>query len=300
MPYNLILNSNNVIGNNNTDFRYSFIQGSLHIPEGSEICVSQIVVPYSFFNLNAGLYNNTSIRFTFSGTTYNYTFPNGFYLTSDINNALELYMISQGLYLYDTTRNQNVYYIQIISNPTYYANTIYTFPVPASLPTNFTNPSGLFPFSSSTYTPQLLFNSNLSTILGFTKNVYYPTSLQSTGYSINSTTTPNATPVNSVIVRCSLVNNSCTTPTDVLDSFYPNSSFGSNINYVPNYEKWIEANTGVYSSFTVSFVDQNFQTIQSQDANVLVNLLLKTGKKKEKEIRKIPLMISSDKLFNEE
>jgi len=283
MPYNLILNSNNVVGNNNTTFRYNFIQGALQIPEGSQICVSQIVMPYSFFNLNAGLYSNTKIQFTFSGTTYNYTFPNGFYTTQDMNQMLSLYMISQNLYLYDTTRSQNVYYIQIITNATYYANTIYCFPVPSSLPANFTNPSGLFPFSSSTYTPQIKFIDNLSSILGFTKGVYYPSSLQSTAYSINSTTVPNATPVNSIIVRCTLCNNGCTSPTDILDSFTPNVNFGSNITYTPAYEKWIEATPGKFTVFELTFCDQNFNQIQAQDPNVLINLLIRIPDIKHKK-----------------
>jgi len=240
-------------------------------------------MPYSFFNLNAGLYSNTKIQFTFSGTTYNYTFPNGFYTTQDMNQMLSLYMISQNLYLYDTTRSQNVYYIQIITNATYYANTIYCFPVPSSLPANFTNPSGLFPFSGSTYTPQIKFIDNLSSILGFTKGVYYPSSLQSTAYSINSTTVPNATPVNSIIVRCTLCNNGCTSPTDILDSFTPNVNFGSNITYTPAYEKWIEATPGKFTVFELTFCDQNFNQIQAQDPNVLINLLIRIPDIKHKK-----------------
>jgi hypothetical protein len=279
--YKLILNSNNVVGNTNTLFRYNFIQGSLKIPEGSEICVSQMVVPYSFFNLNAQFYSNTTIKFNWLGTNYTYTYANGFYQTSDLNNALQLYMISLGLYLYDTSRSQNVYYIQILSNTTYYANTIYCFPIPSSLPTGFTNPSGNFVFSSgaNTYTPQVSFPSNLCTILGFSKNVLYPSTQQTTGYSINSTTTPNASPVNSLILRCSLVNNPCTNPTDILDSFYPNATFGSNINYVPAYQKWCKANPGAYSQFDVVIVDQNFNQIQANDPNVLISILLKVPDK---------------------
>ena len=144
MSFNLVLNSNNVIGNNNTNFSYNFIQGALRITDDAEMCVSQIVMPYSFFNLNISVYANTIISYKWLGTTYSYTFSNGFYQTSDINSALQLYMISQGQYLYDTTRNQNVYYIQILTNSTYYANTIYCFPIPSSLPANFTNPSGIF------------------------------------------------------------------------------------------------------------------------------------------------------------
>jgi hypothetical protein len=107
--------------------------------------------------------------------------------------------------------------------------------------------------------------------------------------------------VNSVIIRCSLVNNPCTTPTDILDSFYPNTSFGSNITYTPNYEKWIEANPGVFSSFELSFVDQNFNVIQAKDANVLINLLITTGERKPTPvpIQTIPNKLAF-KLFNDE
>ena len=277
--YNLILNSNNAVGIYNTTFRYNFIQGSLKIPHNSEICVSQIVIPYSFFNINSQLYTNSSIRITWLGTSYTYNFQNGFYQTSDLNQALELYMISLGLYLFDTVNSKNVYYVQILSNSTFYANTIYCLPIPSSLPSGFTNPSGSFPFSSgsNTYTPQVSFPDNLSSILGFAKNILYPPVQQTTGYSVNSTTTPNASPVNSLIVRCSLVNNPCTSPTDILDSFYPNTSFGSNINYVPAYQKWCKANEGVYSQFDITFVDQNFNTIQANDPNVLISILLKPG-----------------------
>jgi hypothetical protein len=151
-----------------------------------------------------------------------------------------------------------------------------------------------------------MFTSNLSYILGFNQNVYYPPILQTSNYSINSTQTPNSTPINSVIVRCSLVNNNCSTPSDVLDTFYPNVSFGSNIVYNPAYEKWISCNPGIYSDFEIYFSDQNFNQIQAQDPNVLISLLLRDSKKSKRQpntssVQFIPKSIKfKDEIFDSE
>ena len=59
MVFNLILNSPNVSNPNNTFYSKSFINGSLTIPTGSEMCVSQIIIPYSWFNISSNYSNNS-------------------------------------------------------------------------------------------------------------------------------------------------------------------------------------------------------------------------------------------------
>ena len=287
MPYNLILNSSNVISSSNTQFRYNFISGALTINEDSEMSVSQIVMPYSFFNVNATYYNNATIRYQFPNSgglfdVYNYTLPNGFYQTSDINNALVQYMISQNQYFINTNTGNNLYYIQIVTNTTYYANQIICSPVPTTLPSGYSLPSAGFNYNSTSiasghtglpsvgYTPKL----------GFTPNTYYPTSSQTTSYNVLSTTTPNATPINSIVIRCDMANNACAMPSDIIDSFTPNVAFGSNIVYTPTYEKWISIQSGTYSAMTIVFQDQNFNTIYANDSNVMISLLIRQGKEK--------------------
>ncbi len=61
--YNIVLNSSNVIGNYKTQFQYNFINGSFKIGEIAEICVSQVTIPYCWFNINAAVYNNASSRY---------------------------------------------------------------------------------------------------------------------------------------------------------------------------------------------------------------------------------------------
>ena len=59
MSFNLTLNSSNVVnGTTNNTYQYNFRNGSFNVPEGSEMCVSQISVPYSWVNISSALGNN--------------------------------------------------------------------------------------------------------------------------------------------------------------------------------------------------------------------------------------------------
>ena len=111
MSYNIVLNSSNVIGSNNTEFKYNFINGDFKIYDGALMCVSQISIPYSFFNINNGYYQNATLKYTFGNNTYTVVFPDGFCAISDLNKYLELYMINQNQYLYNIATGYNMYFI---------------------------------------------------------------------------------------------------------------------------------------------------------------------------------------------
>ena len=84
MIYNLVLNSTNLIDSiNKTQYAYTFINGKLYIPENSKLCISQCMIPYSWFNINSTLYNNNSFSYVWYysnglSKTYTVTIPNGF------------------------------------------------------------------------------------------------------------------------------------------------------------------------------------------------------------------------------
>ena len=140
-------------------------------------------------------------------------------------------------------------------------------------------------FPTTSRTPYFTFlklstTPTIGTFLGFgstsgTVNIPAANSVSNT--SNNSTSTPVGSQVNSIIMRCSIVNNPVKSQPDILDSF-PNTSgtsFGTNINYNPQLEKWISFNSGSFSSFTLTFTDQNFNSLISLDSNVLITLLIK-------------------------
>jgi len=279
MSNTLVLNSSNVTNQPNI-FQYDFLNGAFIVKEGSEMCISGITIPYSFYNIQQQYYNNTSFQYTFTEgaitTTYNVTLPNGYYSVNSINDYLQGQFVNQGLYLVDNLGN-NVYYLSLVYNVSTYSVQLLSFAVPTSLPVGYTNPAGLVFPTPNPATPQLIIlpNNNFGTIIGFT-NGSYPPVIQATNYSTISNRTPNGSPVNSIIVRCNLVSNNVISPSDILDSFQIDAPFGTNINYSPNFEKWIKIKAGRYSSFTISFEDQNFNTIPIIDSNILITLLLHT------------------------
>ena len=100
-------------------------------------------------------------------------------------------------------------------------------------------------------------------------------------YSGNSPITPVGSTVNSIILRCSLVDNKVSIPMDILDSFTIGGvGFGQNINYSPQVSKWVKLSAGSFSNFYITFCDQNLNTIAALDNNIMVTLLFRLGKPK--------------------
>jgi hypothetical protein len=100
-------------------------------------------------------------------------------------------------------------------------------------------------------------------------------------FSGNSGITPVGSTVNSIILRCSLVDNKVGIPMDILDSFTIGGvGFGQNINYSPNVSKWVKLSSGSFSNFYITFCDQNLNLLAALDNNIMVTLLFRLGKPK--------------------
>ena len=277
MSNNLILNSSNVTNQRNI-FQYNFLNGAFVVPDGSEMCISEITIPYSWYNIQQQFYNNTSFQITWTEavlSTYTINLPNGYYSVDTLNQFLQGQLINLGLYIVDPN-GDNVYYLSMVYNVSTYSVQLLSFAVPTALPAGYTNPAGLvFPAVASTPQFIILPTNNFGSIIGFTAGSY-PPAVQATNYSVLSNTLPNGSPVNSIIVRCNLISNNVVSPSDILDSFQITGAFGTNLNYSPNFEKWIKIKSGRYSNFTITFQDQNFNSIPILDTNLLITLLLKT------------------------
>jgi len=282
MSLSLVLNSNNVVNNGlNSQYQYNFINGAFNVPPNSTMCISNVTIPYSWFNLNSSLYNNVSFQYTFPNAsgqpTYTVTIPNGYYDVNDINNYLQSVMIKNKQYLVNAN-GQYVYYLTMTYNVTYYAVQVVCYNVPTSLPSGWTNPSSMT-FPTTTLTPQLIVsNSNqFGSVIGFTAGTY-PAVPATVTESFLSNTIPDGSPVNSLIMRCNLVDNNVAMPSDIVDSIpISDATFGANITYQPNFPKWVKLKAGKYSYMNVQLVDQNNVAIVAKDNNVLITLLLQLG-----------------------
>ena len=281
MSYNLVINGNNVANSIKNTYRYDFINGTFEIGDGSEIMITNFQIPYSWFNITSKNNNNTFKFYWPTATnTYN-TFtiiiPNGFYTTTTLNLFIQQFCVTNGMYLIEAATDKYYYFINMLYNETYYANQIILKTVPTSLPTGYSAPSNWAGYPAVSRTPYIeILNNNFGKFLGFTTGNYGINS--AVAYSINSNTTPVGSTVNSLIVRCSLVSNNISSQTDIIDSFPISGTFGSNLNYTNNIEKWSKLNSGRYSSFTITIVDQNFNDVDILDSNLLINLLIRTKK----------------------
>jgi hypothetical protein len=294
MSFTLVVNSSNVANTNtNATYEYRFINGGFKIEPGTEAMISSAQIPYSIFNIT-DVYNNNRILIGFptgaatnSYTTFNILFPNGFYTVADIRDYIQQYCIANGLYLINTNGDY-VYYIDIVQDATYYSNQILLYTVPRSLPVGWTQPSNWIGYSTFTSdrTPYVQFvaANQFHEFLGFTNGVYPPgatTTGRTTNYSILSNRMPPiGSYVNSIIVHCSLVNNSVVSPSDILDAFQiTDTQFGSNINYQPSVEKYVKLQPGAYNSMIITLTDQNNNPITLLDPNILITILFRKKSK---------------------
>jgi hypothetical protein len=290
--FNIIVNSSNVSSPLNNIYTYQFKQGSIAIEEGSEMMVSSFVIPYSWYNISAK-YNNNIFKFYWpTGTTtytpFTVTIPDGFYLQSAFNAYMQQFFITNGLYNIDGSGN-NVYYFSFLSNSTSYANQALLKIVPTSKPVGYsTDPTNFAGYPTTARTPyfEILSTNNFGKYAGFTAGTYPATPVsQITAYSVLSNITPLTTTANALVLKCSLVNNGVSNQSDVLDAFSIGASsttptFGSNLSFMNNIEKWTNLSSGRYNNLIFSIVDQNLNEISILDNNILISVLIRNKKEK--------------------
>jgi len=290
MAYNLVLNTNNSITNNT--YQYQFINGSLQILDEAEICISNLQIPYSWFNVSKA-YNNQTFQIKFptsssSGQTYTITLNEGFFTVTDINAYIQQFCITNGLYLINSL-GQYVYYLVLLYNVNTYGVQLITTLVPRTLPSGYTTPSNWVGFNTTSYCPQLIIpsTSTFGKLIGYTAGTY-PTTITASASTLNNTI-PVGSNVNSLIVRCSLVDNQVGVPTDILDTINipSGATFGSNINYTPPALKWLRMSGGSQQFLRIVFMDQNFNALAMQDTNVCISILINNKGKQVEIIEKL-------------
>ena len=283
----LILNSQNIIGFNNNTFQYRFKNNGFTIPTGSEISVSSIQIPYSWYNVSS-FYQNQNFRIIWPVTDlssynfYNIKLDEGFYTVNDIQNFIEQKCIENSLYLIDTNGDY-VYFINLNYNLSAYKIQLIVNPVPIATPAGYTKPTlfPAYPTNVGGRTPRFEVKDDLfGRLIGFNVGVY-PASGNVTSYDRLSDYTPLGSNVNSLIVRCNVISNDVSMPSDILDSFGipTGSNFGSNIVYEPSFQKWVTIREGTYSSMNITIQDQSFNDIKILDPNSIITLIVKYPRK---------------------
>ena len=291
----LIINSSNVINNSfNDTYTYKFPVGSVNF-KNDQVAISGISIFYSWNNITSattgGQYNNNSFSYIWiDGSSHTITLPDGYYEITDINAYLQSQMVKNTHYLLSTSGNY-IYYLELVINQTYYAVQLNCYNMPTSAQASalgYTQPSGAtWSFPSTAKTPQFVISSsnNFSLVIGFSGGTY-PSTPQSTTYNITSNNgVPQVTPISSVIMACTLLNNPYSIPSTLLYSFSPNVTFGSQIQISPPSPSFVDIQDGTYNDFTITFYDQNINRIQILDDNIVVLLTIKNRNEYIEKIR---------------
>ncbi|EGZ05263.1 hypothetical protein PHYSODRAFT_534372 [Phytophthora sojae] len=239
----LKIDSTNLVSNGlNNSWRYDFVGSSVNFQD-VEVAIQSISLYNSQFNIDSGAFANTSFKLEVpTGATVsilNVSLPDGYYSYADINRVIQTTLVNAGAYLINST-GDNVFYIQLEENSTYYSCQLDVSPTPTSLPVGYTLPA--------------------------------------TGF-ILSNTIPQIHPSSSYIVRCDLVKNNYVVSGDILAAFdRGDASIGQLITYAPSQYAWMNTHNGARNSITITIYDQNDRPIHFRDLSVSIMLLFRPKK----------------------
>jgi len=293
----LILNSRNIKANSgNSIFIYNFPSGAFQVKD-DYIAIAEISMYWSAFNITAG-YRNNQFSYTWvDGTIHQVIFPDGYYEVSNINEFLQFTMIQNGHYLINSSSGDFVYLLEMVINQSQYAVQINNYVISSALATTngWTLPSSpTWALPTSLILPYITIpaTNNFGLLVGYTAGQYPAGVINASGANAPPAQTqtpaftsaqselsdlaPQITPYSSVLVFCSLVNNTAVVPSQLLFSFTPtDAGFGSLQNFKTYEFAWNKCSDGSYPQFTIEFRDQLGNALVFEDPNTLITLVLK-------------------------
>jgi hypothetical protein len=282
MSFPIIINSTNRISSN----QYKISLSSTLDLTDFQVAVGNAFIYYSWTNINAYPLNNNSFQIAFpnylSGALQTLTIPDGTYNISDLNNYLQYWMISKGLYLINTVTNQNLYYMNLSVNPVTYKIQLNTYPLPTSLPSGYTSGGMSFPAVINQHPQILIFQlNNFKNLIGFNQGIYPPNITNVGTYTKESDYIPNVNPINSIQVRLSCVYNPFSVNSQIIHCFSnKDAAVGTIIDASPLQLQYVPC-TGSHKELLLSFFDQNGNVLNIQDPNLTIKLIFRHKDKSE-------------------
>jgi hypothetical protein len=291
MPRTLILNQTNIIPNTgNSVLQYNFPQGGVNFTD-EFIAVQQISFYQSVFNITQANNNNQFSYTWIDNTTYTVVIPDGYYELVAIYAYFRDVMTSNGHYLLSGTNY--VYLIQLVVNPTKYADQVNCFQISSSIATTkgWTVPPGAsWVLPTNAIVPIFtVLNNNFTDIIGFQPGSYPvatitgapPNQIQTPSFTSTqvflSTSAPQIVPQPSYLCVCSLVNNRLSIPSQLIYSLTPaDVAIGQLYTTQVSDMAFNKIENGSYTNFRFSLVDDTGKNIIFQDPNMLILLVIKS------------------------
>jgi hypothetical protein len=279
MPKTIVINSSNYLQGSGNKYVYNFPQTS-YFPSGSGIGVSNISIYNSIQNITEKRGNNV-VTLNWLGIDYILTFPDGYYSVSDINFFFQNFCILNGLYVTANSAADNVYFFESVVNSIRYATSLNFYAIPTEAQASglgYVKPSNAtWSYPVSAVTPSLSFGQPFANLIGFTFRKFPPTQ-QSTNIQYLSTQTPVISPVDSLILTCSLINSKYSIPNNVLFSVPITTAIGTIINVGISQIVYNDILPQNFSSLEITIFDQLFNPIVLLDKELTLTLVIQEGK----------------------
>ena len=291
MSSNIVLNKNNIVNQTNNKLVYEF-PSDVTFGEHDTVAVSHLNIYFSWFNITAKNNNNFFQYkwFDMNGdltVIVDVTIKDGFYSINDLYEYIQSVMVSNGHYLETLDGSSYIYFVEFITNATYYSTEVRLSSVSANM--NFG--AGVAPYTDyckapTTWTvpntymcPEVIIptTNRFGEMLGFhSKTLTKDLTAQPSSndkYSFLNDFSPNMLFASSYIITCTLVDNDFGKPNNVLYSFTipPNVGFGDLITTASDLI-WSKIKPGRYRQFTIQIYDQDFNPLEILDGNILMVL----------------------------
>lgn len=277
-----------------------------NIPSGitlknKEIALQSFSFYNSFFNISSAIGNNVvtlsfpvfsaTVADTYTMTNFTWTIADGFYSFTDLQFALQQFMISNRLCLYNQSTGKYMYFLSILQNTVQYSVQIQSYYLPtASQATalGFELLSGSpLRLSISTGTrlvaPRITFNDGFGRVIGYAGSTIPSTVVNkaSATYDANpaattlSTRTPSINPIDCILLRCNVANNVNSIPNDLLSVTPISSSYGAITQYVSPYPLYMPCAQITTNKIEVSMFDQMMNPLTQRDAEITMVLSIR-------------------------
>ena len=203
------------------------------------VSMSHLTLHYTWKNFSKK-YDNTGLTYVHipSGTTHVITIPDGSYSIRDVNNFIHHEMTLRSHVKSDGSFGINVYANSVYNRVTINVSADYSLKMSPGLQETFGFEKGQATLTNGDY------------------NGLNPARIER---------------VNNVLVHCSLVNNKILYDSSIIYAFVPNSSFGSLLEFNPNYSFWRNTRNASYNYVEVWFTDQENEPLEIED-DVLVEI----------------------------
>jgi hypothetical protein len=282
--HSVVLSSSNIVpGTKNSVLKYTFDSAMKF--NNAQISLSTLNMYFSWFNISSSLNNN---RFSYKwfdssgdlSDAFEIVIKDGYYSVNDLNEYVQSMLVTRGHYLKQVSSGNHIYHIEFITNKVYYTIelNVYAMMTSDAAGANYVRGSTDWAYPAEYTTVQVILNSTnkFSSLIGF-ENKTYPEVSDANNHAFASTVSPIMEPISTVLVLCSFATQGgYSNPDNIIYSFTnAGVGFGDMIEKNPVINNYVNIRDGVYSNFTIEFVDQNFQRIDIKDPSILVMMNFK-------------------------